>query len=62
MARAQQRAMPTIGLLHGGSPEAFSGRMAAFRQGLSEAGFTEGRNVTIKYRWANDGERVVAPQ
>jgi putative ABC transport system substrate-binding protein len=55
-AHPQQSARPVIGLLHGGSPEAFSGRMAAFRQGLSEAGFTENRNVTIEYRWANYDE------
>jgi putative ABC transport system substrate-binding protein len=55
-ANAQQPASPIIGLLHGGSPEAFTGRMMAFRKGLSEVGFVEGRNVAIEYRWANNDQ------
>src|SRR5215475_460730 len=55
-ASAQQPAVPVIGLLHGGSPEAFTSRTAAFRQGLSELGFVEGRNVAIEYRWANNDQ------
>jgi putative ABC transport system substrate-binding protein len=51
-ARAQHSAMPVIGLINGGSPAAFVQLMAAFRQGLSESGFVEGRNVVIEYRWA----------
>jgi putative ABC transport system substrate-binding protein len=43
---------PVIGLLHSGSPEQNRDRLAAFRKGLSEAGFVEGRNVAIEYRWA----------
>jgi putative tryptophan/tyrosine transport system substrate-binding protein len=49
---AQQPAMPVIGFLHGGSPEPNVKNVAAFRQGLSEAGFVEGRNLAIEFRWA----------
>jgi putative tryptophan/tyrosine transport system substrate-binding protein len=51
-ARAQQQAMPVIGLLHPTSLEAFFDRLRGFRQGLKDIGYVEGENVTIEYRWA----------
>ena len=51
-ARAQQSAMPLIGVLGFSSPEAFAAELAAFHRGLGEAGFVEGQNVAVDYRWA----------
>jgi putative ABC transport system substrate-binding protein len=51
-AQAQQPAVPVIGYLGAETPAAFASRLRAFRQGLSEVGFIEGRNVAIEFRWA----------
>src|SRR5262245_23275319 len=53
-ARAQQSAMPVIGQLSSQSPEVMTDFLRAFRQGLKEAGFVEGENVTIDHRWADN--------
>ena len=54
-----QQSTPVIGYLYLGSPEPIANRLAAFRSGLSETGFIEGRNLAIEYRWAhNEPERL----
>jgi len=52
--RAQRSEIPIIGFLGGVSPKPFASRLAAFRQGLNETGFVEGRNLAIEYRWAEE--------
>jgi ABC-type uncharacterized transport system substrate-binding protein len=53
-ASAQQQAMPVIGFLDSRSPDALMDRLRGFRQGLKDAGYVEGENVTIEYRWAEN--------
>jgi len=53
-ARAQQSAMPVIGLLDQRSPDELADRLRGFRRGLKDAGFVEGENVAIEYRWAEN--------
>jgi ABC-type uncharacterized transport system substrate-binding protein len=60
-ARAQQPAMPVVGVLLGGSTEADAFRVEAFRQGLKETGHVEGQNIVVEYRFAeNDYGRLPA--
>jgi putative tryptophan/tyrosine transport system substrate-binding protein len=51
-ARGQQAAMPVIGFLHGASFEGYKPMVTSFRQGLKEAGYVDGYNVAIEFRWA----------
>jgi putative ABC transport system substrate-binding protein len=60
-ARAQQSAIPVIGLLHPGSPEANAKYVAGFRKGLAEVGYVEGRNIAVEYRWGH-GESGRLPE
>ena len=50
--RAQQKPMPMVGFLGVGSPGSFAPHVAAFRKGLSEFGYIEGKTVAVEYRWA----------
>jgi putative tryptophan/tyrosine transport system substrate-binding protein len=60
-ARAQQPAMPVIGFLYGGTSDDAANYLPAFRRSLREAGYIEGRNMVIEFRWAeNRYDRVSA--
>jgi putative ABC transport system substrate-binding protein len=59
-ARAQQRAMPVVGVINLRSVEAAADNAAAFRKGLGESGYVEGRNVTVEYHWL-DGQADRVP-
>src|SRR5215472_14533440 len=53
-AGAQQKATRAVGFLNGASPESYATFVAAFRSGLNDTGYTEGRNLAIEFRWAQD--------
>jgi putative ABC transport system substrate-binding protein len=57
IAQAQQPAVPVVGYISFGTPEAGAGRVAAFHKGLSTSGYTEGRNVAVEYRWGRNQGR-----
>jgi putative tryptophan/tyrosine transport system substrate-binding protein len=61
VARAQQSANPVIGFIAVGSPDRFRDRISAFRDSLRKAGFIDGRNVSIEFRWAAPGHYDQAP-
>ncbi|MBV8494437.1 MAG: ABC transporter substrate-binding protein, partial [Alphaproteobacteria bacterium] len=58
-AIAQEHGLPLVGFLHSGSPGPFANAVAAFRDGLHEAGYTAGRNVAIDFRWAEGNYDLV---
>ena len=61
LAAQAQQAMPVIGFVDSRTPDSMASRLRGFRQGLKEAGFVEGENVAIVYRWAeNQGDRLPA--
>src|SRR5215468_9163782 len=60
-ARGQQPEMPVIGFLHAGRADAYEFALDGLRQGLKEAGYVEGQNLAIEYRWAeNEYDRLRA--
>lgn len=60
-ARAQQETTPVVGFLDRGTPTGMAANLAGFRKGLAAAGYVEGRNVTVEYRWAeNRNDRLPA--
>jgi putative tryptophan/tyrosine transport system substrate-binding protein len=61
VARSQQASLPVVGFLNSASAQGYASMAAAFKQGLKETGYTEGENVSIEYRWAdNQYERLPA--
>ena len=61
VARAQQTSLPVVGFLNSASAQGYASMAASFKKGLKEAGYAEGENVAIEYRWADDhNERLPA--
>jgi len=59
-AQAQQPALPIVGFVNGASAQSYARELAAFLKGLSEAGYVDGENVVVEYRWA-DGQTIGCP-
>jgi putative ABC transport system substrate-binding protein len=59
-AQAQQPALPIVGFVNGASAQSYARELAAFLKGLSEAGYVDGKNVVVEYRWA-DGQNDTLP-
>jgi len=59
-AQAQQPALPIVGFVNGASAQSYARELAAFLKGLSEAGYVDGKNVVVEYRWA-DGQNDRPP-
>jgi hypothetical protein len=57
-ALAQQAPLPVVGFLNSASADGYASMAAAFKRGLKDAGYVEGQNVTIEYRWANNQPRL----
>ena len=60
MVKAQQRSVPVVGFLRGGTQAGAANLLSAFRKGLSEAGFVEGRNLAIEFRWGLNSRELQA--
>src|SRR5215207_5594961 len=60
VGRAQQQTLPVIGFLHSASASTFAEHIPAFHKGLSDAGYVDGQNVTVEYRWA-EGRNETLP-
>ena len=55
LATSAQERVPVIGFLNNATPETYAPFVAAFRKGLGQAGYSEGQNVAIEYRWGHNG-------
>jgi putative ABC transport system substrate-binding protein len=59
-ARSQESTLPAVGFLNSASADGYASMAAAFRRGLKEAGYVDGQNVTIEYRWGDNQYETLA--